>query len=414
MLGLLRPAGVAVVVCLVAACGKVGENNYDARVDSLIQLFDAPVLDPCAGNIALENFPACLGKLFCERSGACGHGQAGDTDCSNLTIEVFPGINLREFTTSVKSAIAGGRVTYDGEAAATCLAAIKQLPCRALFGGGGNPLEACGMLIGKVAAQGGCAYPFECASGTVCALQSGNSYDPTCGNDICKPRVAVNQSCTTAPCSVGDHCSAGVCTHGALNDKCAADNDCDPELFCGTGAVCVATVGKDGACTTDRMCAGNLLCVGEHLSPAAGKCADVTAVGAPCDDECVGPFLCTIPAVPNTLGMCVAAPAEGQPCASTACGINQPQLGQRTFMRCDNKGTAEITDDVCATPGDLGAVCAPNGCNIGLLCTADVTNATSGTCRQPLPNDTACNGDQVCASGSCRQSVCSAFQACSP
>jgi hypothetical protein len=422
---LLRLVAAAILCVAIAGCGKVLQPGApDAHQDALIKLPDAAIVDPCKGSVALSDLGSCLAHAFCKKITDCGVGNVGDTDCDLLPFQFIGNLTSRQLEPGIGASIAAGRAGYDPVAAATCLANLESLSCKGLFSND-NPLEACGMFIGKVPSPNDCALDFECAPGNACTSVSGNSYDSTCGNDVCKPRAAAGASCATTQCQGGDHCVQEspnqICLHGDAAARCNYDNDCDNGLWCnypGTthtdgAGTCTAGLGKDAVCTEDRMCGGNLMCVGDNLSPAAGKCEDVSTLNAPCDNQCLGPFLCAVTTA-NTLGTCVAEPAEGDHCVPGAPGNGCGGGGFLTFMICDTKGTVDPSDDICRTPGDLGAVCN-NGageCNFGLVCTADVSGAATGVCHVPMPDGTACVNSNQCANGNCASNVCSPFMAC--
>jgi hypothetical protein len=409
MPGLLRLLGTAALAAGVIACGSVRtDTGPDAHVDALIHLPDGPPpKDPCKGAIDLDDFGACVSKALCAKIAACGLGQSGEVDCTNLPIQIFNGLNTRNLAAGVRQAVAAGRLSYDPVAAGACLADLDAGNCKSVLGS--DLFGSCSMFVGKVAANNTCGYPVECAAGNACLGNGSNAYSGTCGNDSCRPRVAVNQSCATAACQVGDHCVANICRHGDLAAPCSSDNDCDADFYC-AGTTCAAQLAKDKPCTTDRQCAGALACVGRSLSPPAGKCEEVATLGAACDYQCYGPFLCQQSATPTTtLGSCVAEPGEGEPCVTgSGCGLG--------LLICDDKGTpADPKDDICREPGKVGAPCTKNGdgCNVGLLCTADISMAATGVCRTPLPNNSACFDNDQCASGNCLQQLCQPLLACS-
>ncbi len=402
----VQPLGIvrlAVLVVAVAACGKVSPSAPpDAHVDAHFQIPDgASPKDRCADSIALDDLGACLDQAYCDALSACGLGSVGDTDCRDLSLAVGAGLGTRVLAATAETELGEGRIDYDPIAAAACVAGLRGRACKGFTGDVSDLLDGCAMFVGHVGQFGGCGYPYECASGTTCVVGSGggDAFSPVCGADVCMARVETGALCANASCRVGDHCVSGSCARGDLGAVCVVDADCDDDFYCGADSTCAAALGKDAACTGDRMCAGQRVCVGDQLSPAAGQCEDVSTLGAACDDRCFGPYLCAL-ANAGELGTCVAAPREGDPCVSPgSCGA---------VMSCDANGTPDPGDDTCHTPGDLGAACmrASNKCNLGLVCTADVTGTAAGVCRLPLPNDTGCSDPDQCESGSCSNDLC--------
>jgi hypothetical protein len=404
----------AALLLVTAACHAASPGVPDAHPDAVIVLPDARAAgDPCAGPIALDDLGACLERAYCARLAACGHGDPGDTDCGALPFPISGDLTARDLAAAVRASSAAGRVVYDPAAAAACAATIAATSCRALVVGQ-VPLDGCTMLAGRSA--GNCGYPYECEPGTACAYANAAYYVDSCGNDVCKLRGASGDQCQQQPCGLGARCvyeaPTYVCASGVDGGACNYDSDCDPGFWCnytgnshvdGAGA-CTHGFGAGHACASEGQCGGDLVCVGLALSPT-GTCVDTSIAGAACDGRCLGPLLC---AQPNTtqLGACVAEPHAGDPCVPGAgCGI---------FMRCDGRGTVDPTDDVCAMLGALGATCTPGQCDLGLLCTAEVTGRATGTCVTPLPDGTGCFNANECASGACTSEVCVAFVACNP
>jgi hypothetical protein len=400
---------------LLAACHAASPGTPDAYPDALIVLPDARTSgDPCAGEIALDDLGTCLDRAFCARLAECGFGDPGDTDCSDLASGISGSVTARTLAVAVRTSAAGNRVAYDPAAAPACLAAIAATPCREL-NVNQLPIASCTMFAGRTI--GTCGYPYECAPGTACAYISANYYVDSCGNDVCKPVAADGAPCQTTPCAAGGHCiyvqPSYVCASGQAGAQCNYDYDCATGLWCdypGTSHIdgagtCTQGFGAGHACTSDGQCGGVLSCVGRYLSPPAGTCVDTTVAGAACDGWCYGALLCA-GAAPAQLGTCVPQPKVGDPCP--------PDIGCGYFMRCDDRGTPDPSDDVCAMRGELGATCTVGQCNQGDVCTADVNGRPTGTCVEPFPDGTGCYNADECASGACTSFVCAPFAACAP
>ncbi|HTJ43599.1 MAG TPA: hypothetical protein VL463_15950 [Kofleriaceae bacterium] len=388
-------------VALIACGTPAPSGPADAHLDANVRLPDAPLAtDPCVAPIAIEDLGRCLDRAWCARLAACGHGQLGDTDCGAVDARVTSTIDARTLEQAAVTSFLFHRAAYDPDAAGACVAAIAQTPCRSLAPNT-IPIDQCAMFTGLVQPGNFCGYPYECAGDADCV--DGYVFSPACGQNTCRPRVAVGMTCSTNPCVPGAHCVSEVgfllCESGEAGSGCWADADCDDGFWCqpspmGTIGACVAAAGPGEACDRDRQC-GARACVGAALG--SGMCVDTTVLGAPCDSRCLGPFLCARPD-PMQLGACVAAPAVGDPCL--------PGAGCGDFLRCG-------ADDHCTTRGALGATCAGAGeCDVGLVCTTDVTGTPTGTCVAPLSNGTACVDSTQCASGACTDHVCDVYQAC--
>jgi len=421
----LAAAAAASLTFAAGACGKVKPvEGPDAHVDALLDLPDAPpAKGKCDAPVALEDFANCIDLIYCDKLSQCGLGSIGDTACENLPVELLSNINGPAFAAAVQGSIDAGRGNYDPDAAGACLTMLQGLQCRDLFGDN-TPLATCGFVTGTVAPTQPCALEFECANGSACVDRNNNYYNSQCGSDVCKPRVSAGSPCVTAPCQVGDHCifkqdtggnRTDTCAPGDVGAQCNYDYDCDSGYYCNYPAGGPRTDGAgkcagglpDGAsCDRDQMCGGQLLCVGDQLPTPAGVCRSVSNAGDQCDGQCFGGNLCSV-SNGSTTGTCMGAPQEGDPCPTSGfCGL---------FMMCDDKGTPDPSDDTCQTPGDLGATCTSGGCNLGLVCTADVSGQPTGTCVNLLPDNTACNNSDQCASGFCDSTgTCSTYPTCTP
>lgn len=295
--------------------------------------------------------------------------------------------------------IQAGRVTYDRDAAASCIAGFHDLQCadayfnRSVIVALEVEVPVCqDVFQGTVPLAGACYSPVDCAgddtfcdkpdgcSGTCRAFVAdgatcspgiavpfaercrldGSFCDPV--DSICKPIHADGTACTDdVECRWGHGCVDGVC--GApppvqTGEACLAAFQCPPNDLCrsetGPGGpyTCVTRVGEGASCTTDQSSVpaceaglscfdtgGGLLC---HAQQAlGGRCeTDSNCTEGWCDSTCVPPR------------------AEGEPC-----GVEDPY------------GTRH--------------------CQPGNFCSDD------GTCTALLPDGEPCTNFTQCRSGDC-------------
>jgi hypothetical protein len=91
---------------------------------------------------------------------------------------------------------AAGRATYDGDAAAACLAGFADRSCKDAFGSRTvDPLADCALFRGEVADGDTCVVPYECRSGSA-RLRSAS---PPAAARVC--RRARASAAATAPCA---------------------------------------------------------------------------------------------------------------------------------------------------------------------------------------------------------------------
>src|SRR5450432_2168386 len=97
MPGLLRLLGPAALVVGVFACGKVESSvPPDSHVDALINLPDGPLpKDKCKDAVSVDDFSTCIDLAFCSEISACGGGNVGDTNCTDLPLEIINGLSAR-------------------------------------------------------------------------------------------------------------------------------------------------------------------------------------------------------------------------------------------------------------------------------------------------------------------------------
>lgn len=311
----------------------------------------------------------------------------------------------------------------------------------------------------------------KCMSGPITvSCDDGNE----CTTDICNPE---NGQCShvpnlglcddSNPCTSGDHCVAGVCIPGEVNQcqcqndaDCALfddDNKCNGTLFCdkevwpykcrvhpasvvkcspvfdspcvksvcveSTG-ICVLTPVTDGTpCSDDDPCTVGDKCVGgECDSGAPVNCDDKNpctvdicealkgctykAATGPCDDG--NP--CTVGDICQG-GYCFGIPKvcdDGNPCTTAGCN---PQTGQCEFVAvpgtCDDGNPCTVKDE-CVAGVCIGT---PITCDDKLVCTADWCDPNKGCGHTPLQGEcddgNACTVNDQCIGVLCKGEVIS-------
>lgn len=136
-----------------------------------------------------------------------------------------------------------GRVTFDGSAAAGCLALIDGLACGQKETVDLNQGSCAPYLIPLVENDGACAQDYECKSGNCVGATSGNGSGSAAMDGACKPLPGMGEACS------------GNCAKGYF---------CD---FGASGETCVPTLGDGMDCTSDDEC-------------TSGNCNDMGQCGA--------------------------------------------------------------------------------------------------------------------------------------
>ncbi len=309
-----------------------------------------------ARSSAAAGYRKILADAQCDVQVRCGAiGAAERKDCAALAYR------LVAQPVSYDQLIDANHITFDGDAAAACLVALRQAECSPQ--NRSHDTDVCNrVFVGKQKEGEACVVSAECASG------------------YC--RGALLEGCP-------GHCGP----YAAVGDSCAAA-ECDPTTaVCSSKGSLCAALGKQGdGCVPAQGCLAGLACV---LSGGlAHLCQPLLGAGQPCR---MSPALC---------------PA-GQYCSS-ATSTCQPNVG--AGVSCDFQ-TRCASGLVCAggpvgdqfnrgtcTPWlDVGATCA-YAPGVVSACPADsVCDQASSTCQRPAGADygAACTEDGECRSGLC-------------
>ncbi|MBM4394505.1 MAG: hypothetical protein FJ087_02305, partial [Deltaproteobacteria bacterium] len=318
-----------------------------------------------------------------------------------------------------------------------------------------DPAEGCVSAPRDGACDDGnaCTYADTCVNGVCTPAGPTNCANfNACDDDSCDPAVGCVHTPNEATacsdndlCTVGDHCSAGLCVPGgealdcdddnactddaclpysgclhpvigcADTDPCTADScdpvlgcrhepvtDCDDANACTTGDTCAT-----GVCAgTPVSCDDNEPCTADSCSPATG-CANAGAPmdGTSCDDgaACTGDDTCTG-------GACIGTPLDcddGNPCTNDSC---VPGLGCMNLARtgaCDDSNDC-TSSDLCVggacvgTPLLDGADCDDDDpCSDGDHCASGNCVATPIADGDPCSDANPCTAMDECEAGDC-------------
>ncbi|MGE0398106.1 MAG: hypothetical protein AB7T06_15500 [Kofleriaceae bacterium] len=212
------------VVCvLIAGCGGDGDNG-SIDIDNLgIELGIAG----CA-----KQWDCCTDTELMEQyMGITYDGMPIDSEerCVEFANAVLTGLAVAQY----KESLAKGRIEYDGEAAADCVAALSGLSC-AEYSAKQLPTASCGPFTHpKVADGGACTQDYECTSAN-CVGESNPLGEPSTDGE-CMPMPAE-----------GDPC----------DDNCPGDLICDADI--GSGMETCRPARPDGEqCNLDDQCASD-------------------------------------------------------------------------------------------------------------------------------------------------------------
>ena len=259
---------------------------------------------------------------------------------------------------------------------------------------------------GRCEEEGGCQYdvcelgvtciagPCETVScaGTRCVRASRCSDDASCCGDTCVARgcsddnpctvdscdgtscvhTEVDMPCSDGDfCTVGDHCSGGVCA--GLPRPCTDGNPCTADSCESVAARCVNTPADGAVCSDGNACTGGDTCSGGRCEPGL----DLTAC----------------PELPCRVGMCdpvTGLCAGTNSPAGTSCGVGRTCDGAGRCRcplgrsDCDDDGSCECLG-VCGPGGGAGEPacvlpCTALTCGAGQTCCSDSASRDFGRC----------------------------------
>ena len=358
---------------LLVTCGNVVPIAGDGGNED----GDATSRDVCDSPIALEDFAGCFYRALCEQEVRCNPFYKDREECETIFLSNGGFSRRLEF---FESAVAAGKTTFDGEAAATCFSQFETATC---FSDGPDSVECDSIFIGTVAAGGSCIDDIECSVlGSYC---TGDSCDGSvqCCTETCFSPVEIGESCAVAPCQPGDQCvfdenNVQVCQSGAPGTDCISNSDCDLEAFCSDQSnECEADRPVASACSESSQCQGNLRCVG-------ATCTPVDSVGAACNASCIGGLGCFD-------GQCSEVPGLGELCPNSRCN-------SLTLVCAGAMGS-----ETCVSKQGVNEVCGPTlPCLPGLLCESDLPNPpASPECVELRADGETCSDEDHCRSGRC-------------
>ncbi|RMH37877.1 MAG: hypothetical protein D6689_20450 [Deltaproteobacteria bacterium] len=387
------------------ACGG-GDDDDDTTADAAPGADATPGADaatPDAGTpdartsyTNLDDLARDYSAVLCDKLAECVPVFdifASPLECSSL----FYGRELAAAIDRWQKEIDAGELTFDGDKAAECLAALRAADCSRIDVEDLDPRQlspACGeMLTGNRGDGDACTDSVYCAPQLYCDTSS--ACPGTCA----------------APIAVGETCVSG--------QRCAAGAVCFVPESGGDGT-CTMPVGDGEACDveTGPPCAPSSECDTGSAGGTAGTCAPQVNIPLTADDgEACGPAsgaLCK-----PGLTCALATPSSG------TCRPDGIQQGQQCppalpdacapGLYCDGAGIDETTgapvSGTCKPIPDEGKACAeppallPDGPHEDGLCTADTycdRTASPPTCVAPTKaNGAACLAHGVCASGYC-------------
>lgn len=360
-----------------------------------------------AGTLTLGETCGQYLDAICEYNTRCGFTET-KAGCLAVSLKFnpwFPSTCLLE----ERAAITGGRATFDGAAAASCVYKLRNsLPC------GANPATyapECETVLRGQVTTGACARTFECMQGNYCDSSLG-----MCPG-VCRPRKPTGADAgSSEECQPGQYEYDGKCRLFAFTGTSCAPiapsvqpQQCRPgEAFCSAGT-CIALRQETYPCTSESDCVFPLVC--QNMT-----CVRRSAVGQRCsygypsppqpcklDLACEGPFH-------SDGGTCRLPGGQGSTC------FNEVECTGN--LKCTTWSLAFLLDagvqvdaGRCVQPAQAGAACVTGN---GDTCERLNTYCDAGQCR--LRRDAGsmgsclaedhCTPPDVCIGGTCRKPYC--------
>src|SRR3990167_9160867 len=173
-----------------------------------------------------------------------------------------------------EAAVLDGRITWDRDAAADCVARFAARSCDQ------TSLAArqlgCDFTDGMLPDGAACSFASECVSNECWAPECRE----TCCQGVCVGSVApvpalLGEPCRTAPCAEG-RCASSVCVpFTAEGEPCTSDDACGDGLTC-TSGTCDRLPGPGEPCVRDCRDVGTVCTISRRCDPITdgSLCAD--------------------------------------------------------------------------------------------------------------------------------------------
>ncbi len=245
-----------------------------------------------------------------------------------------------------------------------------------------------------------------CTDGNACT-------EDTCvGAEGCLNVILEAGECTDEnPCTVADHCVAGVCMGDAV--ECDDGNPCTDNICTATGGCVyppmVAPCDDGNPCTLADQCVDGI-CVGTGVECDCQQDADCAELED--GDLCNGvlycdlsklPYQCAV--VPESVVSCPEPEGLDAICQAPLC---DPGSGACSFVPAHQSGACEDGEPCTISDSCVDGVCAPGtplNCNDGNPCTDDVCLPGVGCSYThngaPCSDGSACTVGDKCAIGEC-------------
>jgi len=386
----------------LAGCGDGGNDDATAASSTTDDTGAESSTGEPATEVSFDEFHAAAEAAFCEWQVAC-HQYGVVERCADvnhletrLSMQRLAGVGPAESVPIdyMKEAVEVGRIAFDEENAAKCLAYVRGRTCEYEFLHIWTEEElagraACeGVFRGRMGRNGPCVAASECAEASVCG------FDPNCGPDMCcvgacrvlAQPLAIGESCAgNTPCVPEAYCASDpntfmptVCTVAPKVGQQCAGGSCEPGAFCDFNAdvpVCRGPKPEGSDCNGDQECEQPGVCLYNDVDYSA-KCFRPREEGGKCDPEAYGTTCLRFDNLCDSVAkVCALPPGKGEGCPDYTCAGD--------FFCSEKQGTR------CVPVADAGEGCgySPNDYDYEYVpCSGDNycdSESENGTCKTP-------------------------------
>lgn len=247
-------ASALAVLLVLAACGDEttgpADDTTDVATDSGVDTgTDAgtDTTDDATDDVALQPLSTqqwCIqsNTMWCDWMYAClSESELVTAEASlNVTEESCASRLTADCQQRTMESVAAGRQSFDGEAAAICVAALEEEPCGTwldlVAGDALNPDECHGITDGLVAPGDDCSNTLDCAAEYAWCWKESQEDTGYCTDSL--GAGAFQSECTA---ETGTECAGRVCTllpdngsdwAGICSAECRTDRNCGPGAGC--------------------------------------------------------------------------------------------------------------------------------------------------------------------------------------
>lgn len=288
--------------------------------------------------VPIEEYTSAYKGAVCEYLVRC-HFFPDQATCDANTV------NDRGVVQAV-AAVSAGVLTYDADAARSCIDAIGAEDCYSNVVLPRDLRQKCDGVFGGRKGEGEpCFQAIECEG--VDALCEGSCTDSCCQGTcvLAAAAVPVGDACDQATtCEDGSYCQLDDMGVGVCAEKVGPGEVCDSENACVEGYACDPSSAKcfkqalSGAQCNPDLAADGCAALSEYCHPEDRKCVAQPGPGEPCAVNALYVDGVCAPYAQCRDGVCELRPTKDQPCTGGYC-IQPAEYGLPAALFCGDMDT---------------------------------------------------------------------------